>query len=153
MPSRPVLARWRLAFNGPQSLTLSGASTYSGGTTITGGALTVANTTGSATGTGPVTLTGATLAGTGTISGSVSLVGGTLAPSNGSATPATLTLGSTTLDSASSVHYQLGAPGVGGGTSDLTVVNGNLTLAGIFSGVPCQGSGPASTSCLPTQAR
>ncbi|HVU90093.1 MAG TPA: autotransporter-associated beta strand repeat-containing protein, partial [Pirellulales bacterium] len=82
-----------LAFSGPQSLTLSGASTYTGGTTITGGTLTVANTTGSATGTGPVTLSSATLAGTGTISGSVNLVGSTLAPSSGSTTPATLTLG------------------------------------------------------------
>lgn len=128
-----------LAFNGPQTLTLSGASTYSGGTTITGGALTVANTTGSATGTGPVTISGATLSGAGAIAGAVNLLGSTLAPSAGSATPATLTLGSATLDSASSVHYQLGA--IGTGTSDQTIVNGNLTLAGILSASALSGFG------------
>ncbi len=120
-----------LAYNGPQPLSLSGANTYSGGTTVTGATLNVTNTTGSATGTGNVTLTSGTLAGTGTIAGSVSFVGSTLAPSSGSSTPATLTLGGATFDAASSIHYQLGAAGTaGGGVNDLTIVNGNLTLAG-----------------------
>jgi hypothetical protein len=62
------------------------------------------------------------------------LLGSTLAPSAGSSTAATLNLGDTSLDAASKIHYQLGAPGTPGeGVNDLTVVNGNLTLAGSLS--------------------
>ena len=134
-----------VAVGGTQSVTLSGASTYSGGTTVNaGGTLVVANTTGSATGTGPVQVDG-TLAGSGTISGAVTFGGGTLAPDAGSSTPATLTLGSTTLaDSSATVDYQLGVPGtVGGGVNDLTVVNGNLGLDGTLnvSALPGFGAG------------
>ncbi len=131
-----------LAFTGPQSLTLSGASTYTGGTTISGGALIVNNTTGSATGSGAVTVTNATLAGTGAIAGPVSLLGATLAPSSGLAAAATLTLGTTTLDAASAIHYQLGTPGTtGGGVNDLAIINGDLTLAGTFNVAALSGFG------------
>ena len=120
-----------LAYNGPQPLSLSGASTYTGGTTVTGATLNVSNTTGSATGSGAVTLTSATLAGTGAIAGPVSFAGTTQAPSSGLSVPATLTLGGATFDAASSIYYQLGAAGTaGGGVNDLTIVNGDLTLAG-----------------------
>ena len=60
--------------SGPNTLTLSGSSTYSGGTTLNGGMLVVANGAGSATGYGDVTLTGGTLASGpngGSISGNV----------------------------------------------------------------------------------
>ena len=46
-------------------VTFFGASTYTGTTTVSGGTLIVANTTGSATGSGPVNVTGGTLGGTG----------------------------------------------------------------------------------------
>jgi fibronectin-binding autotransporter adhesin len=59
-------------------------STYSGGTTVSAGTLRVNNTTGSsATGTGPVTVTGGALGGTGFITGAVTIAtGGTVAPGN-----------------------------------------------------------------------
>lgn len=70
------------------TLTLGGASTYSGGTTVSGGTLILANSTGSATGSGPVTiLLGTTLGGSGRItaeSGKSVLVGGVLSVGNSS---------------------------------------------------------------------
>jgi autotransporter-associated beta strand protein len=66
-----------LVKSGHGTLTLSGANTYTGGTTINQGTLSVANTTGSATGTGAVQLIRGTLAGTGTISGPVTVATGT----------------------------------------------------------------------------
>jgi autotransporter-associated beta strand protein len=56
---------------------LSAANTYAGGTEVLGGTLLANNTSGSATGSGPVTVqSGARLGGTGTVSGNVSLAGG-----------------------------------------------------------------------------
>jgi hypothetical protein len=126
-----------LTLDGPGNLVLVGSNTYGtggGGTTVTAGShLVVSNTAGSATGAGAVTIHG-TLAGGGIIAGPVSFVGGTLAPSNGGAAPASLTVGSTSLDASSTINYQLGTPGsVGRGVNDLTVVNGNLTLAGTLN--------------------
>jgi uncharacterized delta-60 repeat protein len=57
-----------LAKAGPGRITLPNANTYRGGTTVNEGTLLVMNTTGSATGTGPVMVSaGAVLGGTGTI--------------------------------------------------------------------------------------
>jgi autotransporter-associated beta strand protein len=57
-------------------LTLSGSSTYSGSTNVSSGTLLVTNTTGSATGSGVVTVaSGATLGGTGIITGPVTVNG------------------------------------------------------------------------------
>ncbi|MCP3973253.1 MAG: hypothetical protein GY720_02030, partial [bacterium] len=63
-------------------LELNGASTYSGDTTINAGTLRVGNSTGSATGTGLVTVTNnAALDGTGSVGGAVTVdSGGTIAP-------------------------------------------------------------------------
>ncbi|MGL4513004.1 MAG: GH25 family lysozyme [Lacipirellulaceae bacterium] len=61
-------------------LRLSQANTFAGGTTVSAGVLQLTNSTGSATGTGPVNVAvGGTLGGTGTASGAVT-VGGTIAP-------------------------------------------------------------------------
>jgi autotransporter-associated beta strand protein len=58
---------------GREILTLTGANTYSGGTRIIAGALIVQAATRSATGTGPVHVTGGTLRGTGMITGAVTV--------------------------------------------------------------------------------
>jgi len=62
---------------GTGTLTLNGASIYTGGTTVAGGVIKVANTTGSATGTGPVNVDVGTLSGSGIIGGAVALGTGT----------------------------------------------------------------------------
>jgi autotransporter-associated beta strand protein len=83
---------------GTGTLTLSGASIYTGGTTVTGGVLKVANTTGSATGTGQVNVDVGTLSGSGIIGGAVALGTGTgagavIAPSGQTnVQPGTLTI-------------------------------------------------------------
>jgi fibronectin-binding autotransporter adhesin len=58
---------------GPNTLTLTNSNTYSGGTTIYAGTLVAANSTGSATGLGTISLDGGTLASgfTGSIAGNV----------------------------------------------------------------------------------
>ena len=58
---------------GQGTLTLSGANVYAGVTTVISGALVVGNTTGSATGTGPVQVNGGTLGGKGSIDGAVTI--------------------------------------------------------------------------------
>ncbi len=78
---------------GGGTLTLSGANLHSGGTTINGGGLMVNNTSGSGTGSGPVTVNNVAtrLGGSGTISGGVTINNGAVL-SGGSATTASNTL-------------------------------------------------------------
>ena len=72
----------QVVMNGTGRVVLNGANTYSGGTVVNAGTLVVNNTTGSATGTGTVTIaSGARLEGSGTISGHTT-VNGTHAPGN-----------------------------------------------------------------------
>jgi autotransporter-associated beta strand protein len=61
---------------GPESLTLSGVNTYEGGTTVEGGSLLVANTKGSATGTGPLQVNAGTFGGRSNIAGAVTIGSG-----------------------------------------------------------------------------
>jgi autotransporter-associated beta strand protein len=58
---------------GAGTLTLSGANSYTGGTNVNAGTLFVSNTRGSATGSGPVTVTTSTLGGIGIINGAVTI--------------------------------------------------------------------------------
>lgn len=58
---------------GGSKLTLSNANTYSGGTMVSHGGLLIRNSSGSGTGTGPVTVKTGSLGGTGTIAGAVTL--------------------------------------------------------------------------------
>ena len=112
-----------------------GANTYSGGTTVSNGTLFIANTNGSATGSGTVAIKdGATLGGTGTASGAVTVEnGGALAPGRTGA--GTLAIGALTLNNTSALKFELGSPWqYNGGNlpspNDLLRVNGDLTLDG-----------------------
>ncbi|MCX7003289.1 MAG: PKD domain-containing protein, partial [bacterium] len=103
---------------------------YRGGTIVHGGTLVVNNSSGSATGTGDVSvLTGAALAGAGIIAGGVAIAdNATLAPGNSAGT---LTVGSLALNPASVLNYQLGSQAPG--DYDQVVANGDLTLDGTIN--------------------
>jgi len=116
-----------LAKNGAGTLQLTAANTYASGTSITGGILIVSNATGSATGTGPVSVTSATLMGPGTISGVVTAnSGGIIAPSS--------SIGTLTLNSApvfngtvySTIDRNNGSPLA----SKLALTSGTLSFSG-----------------------
>jgi alpha-L-rhamnosidase len=114
-----------IAVNG--GVTLSGANTYSGGTAVGGGTLLVNNTSGSGTGSGPVTVgNGAGLGGAGFISGAVTIQsGGNLTP--GSPLGA-LTFGSTlTLAGGSATIMAVSQAPL---TNAAAVVLGGLTCGG-----------------------
>jgi autotransporter-associated beta strand protein len=115
--------------NGTGTTVLTGTNTYSGPTTVTAGNLQV---NGSVISNVNVQ-SGAMLSGTGSVSGAVTLQsGGTLSPGQGG--PGTLTLGALTLNTGSTSIFELGSPGVVGGSSnDLVNVTGNLKLGGTLS--------------------
>lgn len=82
---------------GTGTLTLTSPNDYSAGTTVESGSLFVNNTSGSASGGGPVSVAGGTLAGAGIITGPLTVgtgsgSGATLAPGAGSSTIGTLTV-------------------------------------------------------------
>ncbi len=108
---------------GDGAVALTGANTYTGGTTVSSGSLLVLNTTGSATGTGPVSVgSGGLMGGTGSVSGIVTVdSGGHLSPgtSNG-----TITVGGLSLATGSILDLELSTA-----SNDLIVSNGGLNLA------------------------
>jgi T5SS/PEP-CTERM-associated repeat protein/autotransporter-associated beta strand protein len=128
---------------GPGTLSLSGASTYSGTTTVEGGNLKVENTTGSATGNGPVNVNeGAKLSGSGTVAGALS-VAGTVSPGS---SPGILKVGGDLAIQPTGV-MEVEINGTGRGTThDGINVGGMLTYGGklriIFGGgfTPAPGS-------------
>ncbi len=130
-----------LVKNGTGVMTLSASSDYSGGTTINNGALRVTNTTGSATGTGAVTVTGTSatvagaLGGPGIITGPVTVGNfGQLVPTVSGTGATTLQLqGGLTLNSGSVLNFNLGAINSGTNpiaspTSDNVFVTGALAV-------------------------
>jgi hypothetical protein len=106
---------------------LAGPSSYSGTTTVEGGTLLANNPTGSATGSGAVTVsTGATFGGTGTASGTVTLnSGASLAPG---ASVGALATGALTLAAGSTFAAEFNSSGTP--TCDTVNVTGDVTLAG-----------------------
>lgn len=104
-------------------LNLQAANTYIGNTIVSGATLAINNSSGSATGSGSVTVgSGGLLAGDGFIGGAVELqAGGGLAPGNGGL--GTNTVGALTLDSRSTNNFEFTGAG-----NDQTIVTGVLTI-------------------------
>jgi autotransporter-associated beta strand protein len=111
------------------NLILTKANTYSGPTAVTFGTLYANNTTGSATGSGAVTVrTGALLGGTGSCAGAVSIAtGGGINPGTTNTTPSTLTVGSLTFQANSTNTLDCV---VATATCDKVTVTGALTIQG-----------------------
>lgn len=107
---------------------LTGASSFSGGVAVSDGTLLVNNSSGSATGTGGVTVkSGGTLGGTGSAAGLTTVEsGGTVAPG---ASAGELNLGGVTFNTGSTFAVQLGGTTPGSGYDRLDVT-GTATLAG-----------------------
>lgn len=119
----------KLVKNGAGTLTLTSAHTYTGGTTISGGRVRANNSTGSAFGTGAVTVQlNTTLSGIGAFTGAAT-VHGTYAPGN---SVGNLTSGSITVGSTGAYEWEINnATGTAGNTSggwDLATINGTLVF-------------------------
>ncbi len=120
---------------GSGTTVLTGNNSYGGATTVSAGALFIDGDQSAATGATNVAA-GATLGGVGVIGGNVSVAnGGALAPGGQGGGIGTLTInGSLGLNSGSILNYIFGQAGaVGGPFNDLTVVKGDLTLAGTLN--------------------
>ena len=108
--------------------TLTGANTWNGGLTINGGLVLANNTSGSATGTGVVTVnTNGALGGTGSASGAVTVnAGGAIAPGSNGVGTVSLT-GGLTLNSGAILNIEIGS------TNDKVAVTGALALNGVIN--------------------
>lgn len=129
-----------LAKYGAGMLVLTGANTYTGGTLIAEGTVKINNTTGSAFGTGAVTIAnGATLTGAGYFSGALQN-NGTFSPGN---SPVLETLASFNQGEAGRLVMELG--GLSRGTGyDALDVTGTLTFGGELDVTLLNGFVPAS---------
>lgn len=111
---------------GAGELQLTGANTYTGGTFIQAGTVRINNSTGSAFGTGAVTVaSGATLAGAGSFTGALQL-NGTYSPGN---SPGTSNTGSQTWAGGGAYVWEINnATGVSGTNYDLLNITGSLNI-------------------------
>ena len=123
-----------LSKTGSGTLTLTGASIYTGTTSVSEGVLILSNTTGSATGTGPVTVNSGTLGGSGIVEGGVTVgtgrgEGAFLAPAAGTKNKVTFTtLGPLNLQSDATYIYT--ARGKGRKAQSDKVIAKGVTIAG-----------------------
>jgi len=127
-PSNVIIGAGRVEFNNPAGNTRLGTPT----TTVNGGTLVVGNTTGSATGSSPITLNNtAILTGTGIVTGLVTAnAGTTLAPGlNGLGT---LKVGSLTLATDSKIAWEANNP-LEADTLQVTGANGLTINGGVVS--------------------
>jgi autotransporter-associated beta strand protein len=121
-----VTTTCNLAYSGTGTMTLANANTYTGTNTVNSGVFDVANTSGSATGTGNVTLNGGVLA-----SGSVGSIAGNVVAGSGAHTIApggigsigTLTIGGLTTSTLTTLDFDLG-------TGSGLVTNGDNLILG-----------------------
>ena len=115
---------------GTGSLTLNGENTYTGATLVEAGVLIANNASGSATGSGNVTIRSVgTLAGTGILTGNVT-INGTLSPGDPNAADTTddLVFGNNvTCNSNSGLLFEIGGPATG--SYDQIKATGGLTLS------------------------
>jgi fibronectin-binding autotransporter adhesin len=146
----------RLMVTGPTlsgvapTVDLTNANTYSGGTfVVNGGHLLADNTAGSATGSGPVSVTGSglvgnggTLGGSGAVAGVItissttaSFQGGVISPGGGSRIPGTLNVGPMIWDPRGeyAVDYNPADNTTGGGVNDFVSGTGSLDLSNLNS--------------------
>jgi autotransporter-associated beta strand protein len=119
---------------GTGTLALSDARTYTGTTTVSQGALLVANTSGSATGTGAVSVTAGTLGGSGMIGAAVTIgtgsgTGAFLAPAFGTNKQITLTLQSSLILQADATYTYTFKARKNQSRTDLVIANG-ITING-----------------------
>ncbi|MGH8093429.1 MAG: beta strand repeat-containing protein [Chthoniobacterales bacterium] len=133
------------------TLTLGGANTYAAGTTVTAGTLLVNNTTGSATGTGPVQVNAGILGGGGIISGAVAIgtgrgTGAYLAPAAGTTGNRVLTVQSGLTLKSDATYTDTFIATAGGARVDeviangVTIKNATIALEGIVQGRLRQGT-------------
>ena len=135
---------------GQATLTLSGPSTYDGPTDVNAGTLLATNTTGSATGSGPVAVNGGAVLG-----GSGSLAGPTTVAAGGTITGGDVgSVGALTLQSVSFVgtagDYATYLVDLTSGGSDRLSLIGNLDLAGTFDRIQFSGTAGAPSYQLAT---
>jgi len=124
-----------LNITGNGILTLTGANLFTGGVTVFGGYLIVANTSGSATGTGTVSVSDSAtmLAGTGTIAGDVNVYNSACISAGD---PVTLSIGTLKLSKnlnvgvGGSLQFKTNLNGTGSYSSDKIVVTGNADING-----------------------
>jgi autotransporter-associated beta strand protein len=103
--SGPIGGGGSIVKTGSGTLALSGPNTYTGNTIVNEGRLLVNNTSGSGTGSGPVTINAGTLGGTGTIAGPVTVnSGGHIAPGS---SIGSFDVGALTLNAGSSLDVEL----------------------------------------------
>jgi fibronectin-binding autotransporter adhesin len=135
--------------NGAATLTLSGGSTYNGPTNVNTGKLLATNSGGSATGSGAVTVTGATLGGSGFITGPTTVAGGGTITGGDVGAVGALTLQNLTFSGSSGnlATYLVDLTSTG---SDRLSLLGNLDLTSAFDRVQFQGAAGAASYQIAT---